>query len=168
MLARMTEGRARRFCAGIVVVCGVAVTAACGNYHPNGIEFRFTPIPVITSDVLLGTPVSITPTTCSVFAADRVGVLLHASERKSFEQWLDDIGFVVLRTTSSSFKPQVLYLVQVPPGSVPDAIALLVKQRGVQSADEEFLDVRLIVNPQPPSLGVQLGCKPPVSQGGQP
>jgi hypothetical protein len=166
MLARMTDGRARRFGAGMAVACGVALAAACGNYRPNGIEFRFTPIPVVVSDLVLGTPVSIDPVTCNAFTADRVGVSIDEKEGKGFERWLDDIGFVVVRVHPQPPGAGARYYeVQVPSGSVPAAVALIGKQGGVRKAEPEFHTLQA---PEARPIGEALGCKTPVSQGGQP
>ncbi len=165
ILAGMTEGTRHRWLAGITTACVAALAIGCSNYQPNKITFRFTPIPVITPGELLGTPVSIDPNTCSVFVADEVLVTLDAKERKSFELWLDGVGFVVRKADSPSYNPElVYYIVQVPLGSVPDAIALLAKQRGVQHAATNNFDIRLAAQPQPPSAGEYLGCKTPVQQ----
>lgn len=154
----MTQGRVRRFCAGIAVACAVALAVACGTYRPNRIEFRFTPIPVIVSDVAAGTPISIDPITCEVFTADQVGVSIDVKERKAFERWLDDIGFVILQSFSNEpIQPVLIYNVQVPSGSVPDAITVIRKQRGVRTADRNGF----AWDGTPP--GTRLGCETPTS-----
>jgi hypothetical protein len=161
---------------GIAVVRAVAVTAACGNYRPNGIEFRFTPVPVMSP---YGTPVSLTAD-CRVFPADQVDAALDVPQRKGFERWLNDIGFtvrgkvgpeehtVLVLGSPISVTDRVDYSIRVPLGSVPDAITLIKKQPGVIDADANYYGTNdlLLTGPdlatQQARFEAVFGCKPPV------
>ena len=157
----MNEGKTRLLFVGIAVACLALASIGCSNYQPNKITFRFTSVPVLTPDVFSGTPVSVNPATCSVFIADEAFAALDTKERTSFERWLDDIGFVVRKSYSPSFnKGVVYYILQVPSGSVPDAITLLTKQRGVQQANTSSFDIKF---PEARSAGDYLGCKTPAT-----
>lgn len=165
ILPRMNQGGVLRSYAGFAAGCVAMLAIACSNYHPNKITFHFTPVPVVVSDRTLGTPVSIDPTTCDAFTADRVGVSVDAKERVNFERWLADIDFQVIGArTIATNDPAQFYDVRVPGGSVPDAITLITKQRGVRKAEPDLWTIR---GSEYPPVGGALGCKTPVPQGAQ-
>ena len=185
ILGRMSGGGRRKIC-GIAVACLAALAAACGNYHPNGIAFTFTPVPV---RMLPAVPAGRSGTEgfvfldadCNVFAADTVEVGLDPRQHKNFERWLENIGFTVrasvlgpqddwnltgkrgytVQHLTPDFMGQAtvkMYTIGVPLGSMLEALTLIGKQPGVLEARVSYFQNSY---DGPPPGERFFGCKTP-------
>ena len=166
-----------RVVGALAASCIAALAVACGNYHPNRIEFRFTPVPATvkvypnkyappTPLAFFRTKANINAAECEATAADDLTVTLDMRKQKGFEQWLDDIGFNVRRKyefpANATFVANTSYDIGVPLGSVPDALPLIREQPGVLEANAIlFQNGLLLTGNDEATREAFFGCQPP-------
>jgi hypothetical protein len=118
---------------GLLIIASLA--AACGSPDGREREFLFTPTPY---EWIRGVPVSTNGRT--PYHAGEVLAVVKASRIVAFEEWAGSLGFQVLEEHRSTLKDEeVRVLLEVPLGSVVDAIKLMENRNEVVGALPNFI-----------------------------
>jgi len=121
----------------VVFVLLAAASAACGNPGDGDDIFTFNPQPYITMDG--GTPIAADPETCTLYPADRVVVEVESSGVERFLTWADSMGFGLTHRLDEPPLNRSAIELNVPIGSVLDAIRVIRERPGVTDAMPNYI-----------------------------
>jgi hypothetical protein len=117
---------------GLIAVLMVA--AACGSPDGDAPEFVYTPVPYTVQPSTSGEPFIISEKDGGLYEANKILVTVERDRQEHFTDWLEAVEFGVGGLLELPNGSSVLLSVTVPPGSAPDAVELVKRQRGVISA----------------------------------